>query len=75
MTFRTEFLDLVCESKRFWIPLFYIEAILLVLGIVGYFASTPDSASHYVAIAGLAVLIPPFVCMSWFLKVCTDRPD
>lgn len=73
MAFRTEFLDFVCQSKRLWLPLFYIDAILLVLGVVSYVSTEPGSAERVISVAGLVMIGLPFVCMVWLLGVCKER--
>lgn len=73
MAFRNEFLDFVCQSKRLWLPFFYLDAILLVLGVVSYVATEPGTAGRVVSIAGFVMLALPFACMTWFLRVCEER--
>ncbi|WP_207592938.1 hypothetical protein [Halomontanus rarus] len=74
MDFQDEFLDIVCQSKRIWLPFFYIDTILLVLAGVGYVSADPGSGGRIISIFTLVMLLVPFAAMISFLSVCKRRP-
>ncbi|MFC6734079.1 MULTISPECIES: hypothetical protein [unclassified Haladaptatus] len=70
---REEFWDFVCGNPALWQVAFTISVVLLVLLAVSLALVEPDSASYYVSMLNVALVVPLVAVSGYMLRRCRSR--